>query len=135
MSSWNFMLSWVEHEKRFIILGPDFIGKYTIANTVKPDPNRHSKIDKTKVLKTNNRLKQVKHIAECSKIMNQLSLNADQKYCKMLPWSILQYFWPALSENWSWKPIFRLFESGLLTQVLLHSKILFYCFMYFCIKP
>ena len=21
-------------------------------------------------------------------------------------WSILQYFWPALRDNWSWKPIF-----------------------------
>ena len=29
------------------------------------------------------------------------------------PWSILQYFWPALSDNWSWKPICGLFESGL----------------------
>ena len=26
------------------------------------------------------------------------------------PWSILQYFWPALSDNRSWKPIFDLFE-------------------------
>ena len=25
---------------------------------------------------------------------------------------ILQYFWPALSDNWSWKPICGLFESG-----------------------
>ena len=25
------------------------------------------------------------------------------------PWSILQYFWPALSDNWSWKTIFGLF--------------------------
>ena len=33
-------------------------------------------------------------------------------------WSILQYFWPALSDNWSWKSIFGLFESGLFTQVL-----------------
>ena len=29
------------------------------------------------------------------------------------PWSILQYFWPALSENWS-------FESSRFTQVLLY---------------
>ena len=36
------------------------------------------------------------------------------------PWSILQYFWPALSDNWSWKPIFGLFESGRFTQVLLY---------------
>ena len=34
----------------------------------------------------------VKRIAECS------------------PWSILQYFWPALSDNLSWKLIFGLFE-------------------------
>ena len=37
----------------------------------------------------------------------------------MLPWTILQYFWPALSDNWSWKPIFGLFESGHFRQVLL----------------
>ena len=30
----------------------------------------------------------------------------------LLFWSILQYFWPALSDNWSWKPIFAIFESG-----------------------
>ena len=36
------------------------------------------------------------------------------------PWSILQYLWPALSVNWSWKPIFCLFESGHFTQVLLY---------------
>ena len=29
------------------------------------------------------------------------------------------YFRPALSDNWSWKPIFGLFESGHFTQVLL----------------
>ena len=39
------------------------------------------------------------------------------------PWSILQYFWPALSDNWSWKPICGLFESGHVTLVL-HR---FYC--------
>ena len=35
---------------------------------------------------------------------------------------ILQYFWPALSDNWSWKPIFSLFESSRFIQVLLYSK-------------
>ena len=35
-------------------------------------------------------------------------------------WSILQYFWPAWSETWSWKPIFGLLESGCFTQVLLY---------------
>ena len=29
---------------------------------------------------------------------DQLSLNACQKYCRMLSWSILLYFWPALSD-------------------------------------
>ena len=32
---------------------------------------------------------------------------------------ILQYFWPALSNNWSWKQILCLFESGCFTKVLL----------------
>ena len=35
-------------------------------------------------------------------------------------WSIFQYFWPALSDNWSWKPILGPFESGRYTEVLLH---------------
>ena len=30
------------------------------------------------------------------------------------------YFWPALTNNWPWKPIFSLFESGGFTQVLLY---------------
>ena len=34
-------------------------------------------------------------------------------------WSILQYFWPALSDNQSWKPILAFFLSGHLRQVLL----------------
>ena len=52
-------------------------------NTVEPVLNSHSKIDKPKVLKTNGCLMQVQSIAEC------------------FPWSILQYFCPALSGNWS----------------------------------
>ena len=40
-------------------------------------------------------LMKVKSIAECSL------------------WSILQYFWPALSDNLSWKSFFVLFESVL----------------------
>ena len=35
-------------------------------------------------------------------------------------WSILQYFWPALSVNQSWKPFFGIFESGDFAQVLLY---------------
>ena len=35
---------------------------------------------------------------------------------------ILQYFWPALSDNWSWKPCFGLFESGHFRQVYFNLK-------------
>ena len=52
---------------------------------------RPLQIDKTKILMTNGCLMKVGKIAEWS--------------C----WSILQYFWHALSHNWSWKPIFRSF--------------------------
>ena len=48
-----------------------FIATY---NTVKPVLSGHSKIEKTKVLKTNGSLMKVESIAECSS------------------WSILQYF-------------------------------------------
>ena len=51
---------------------------------------------------TTGSLIQVKSIAEC------------------YPWSILQYIWPELSDDWSWKPIFCLFESGRFTQALLY---------------
>ena len=37
-------------------------------------------------------------------------------------WSIVQYFWPTLRIDWSWKPIFGLLESGRFTQVLLYCK-------------
>ena len=50
-------------------------------------------------------LMKVKSIAECS------------------TWSILQYFWPALSDNRSWIPIFCLFESGRFKQVLPYSMV------------
>ena len=73
-----------------------------ITHTVKPVLSDHSKIDKTKILMTNGSLMKVESIAECSH------------------WSILQYFWPALSENLSWKPNFGFFLSGRLRQVLLY---------------
>ena len=38
--------------------------------------------------------------------------------------SFLLYIWPALSNNWSWKPNFGLFESGRFTQVLLYVLLL-----------
>ena len=53
---------------------------------------------------TNGSLMKVEIIAECS------------------PWSILQYFWPALSDSWYWKPIFVFFLSGRLRQVLLYVQ-------------
>ena len=38
------------------------------------------------------------------------------------PWlTVSSDFWPALSDNWSWKPVFCLFESGCFTQVLLYT--------------
>ena len=56
--------------------------------------------------------------------------------------SLMQYFWPVLSDNWSWKPIFALFKSGCFTQVLLykekdwtgtteHNKIWYLCKIFF----
>ena len=38
------------------------------------------------------------------------------------PWSILQYFWPALSDDWYWKPFFLFFLSGRLRQGLLYVQ-------------
>ena len=55
------------------------------------------------VLMENGSLMKVEGIAECS------------------PWSILQYLWPALSDNRYWKPILVFFLSGHLRQVLLYS--------------
>ena len=51
-----------------------------------------------------------------------LSLNAGKKYCRMLSWSILQYFRPSLSYNLSLRPLFCLFLSGCLRQVLLYQN-------------
>ena len=36
------------------------------------------------------------------------------------PWSILQYFLPALSDNWAWKPSFGLLFEWRLRRVLLY---------------
>ena len=70
-----------------------------LESTVKPVLIGHLKIDKTKVLKTNGTSMKVEHILECS------------------PWSILQYFWPALSAHWYWNPILVFFLSDHLGQV------------------
>ena len=39
-------------------------------------------------------------------------------------WSILQYFWPVLSHNRSWKQILDFFLSGRLRQVLLYNNLI-----------
>ena len=68
-----------------------------LSNIVKLVLSGNSKIDKTKM--TSSSLMKVKSIAKCS------------------PWSILQNFWPALSDNWSWTPKFcLLFEWPLQFQ-------------------
>ena len=54
---------------------------------------------------TNGGLMKVESIAECS------------------PWSILQYFRPALSDNQPWTPILVFVLGGCLRQVLLYSQI------------
>ena len=54
---------------------------------------------------------------------DHFSLNAGQKYCRMLKESILQYFRPSLSYNLSSRPLFCLFLSGRLRQVLLYVQL------------
>ena len=76
-------------------------------NTVKLVLSGHSKIDKTKVLKRNGIFMKVEGIAECSK------------------GSILQYFRPSLSYHLSLRPLFFLFLSGHLRQVLLYNHLIF----------
>ena len=52
-----------------------------------------------------------------------LSLNADQKYCRMLQLeSILQYFGPSLNYHFSYRPFLSTFEWSLKTgfTVLCH---------------
>ena len=60
--------------------------------------------------------------------MTNGSLTKDESIAECSPWRILQYFWPALSDNWSWKPICGLFESGCFTQVLQYALNLLRCF-------
>ena len=56
---------------------------------------------------------------------DQLSLNAGQKYCRMLQESILQYVWPSLSYHLSLRPLFKSILSGRLRQVLLYYYLTF----------
>ena len=52
--------------------------------------------------------------------MGNSSLMKVESIVEYSPWSILQYFWPALSDNRYRKPIFVFFLSGPLRQVLLY---------------
>ena len=52
--------------------------------------------------------------------MTNSSLMKDESITECSPWSILQYFWPALSNNWCWNPLYGHFESGCFRQVLLY---------------
>ena len=79
----------------------NFSYMYITSNTVKPVLSKYSKIDKTEILMTNGNSMKVKSIAECS------------------PWSILQYLWPALSDNWSWKPFLVILRVAIVDR--------FYC--------
>ena len=54
--------------------------------------------------------------------MTNGSLMKDKSIAECSPRSIRQYFWPALSDYWSWKAIFGHFESGRFRQVLLYVK-------------
>ena len=65
---------------------------------------------------------------------DRLSLNAGQKYCRMLQESILQYFWPSLSYHLSLRPLFCLFLSGSLKQVLLEYDVASVKVIALCIK-
>ena len=71
--------------------------QYSNTRLKRPFKNRQYK-----GLMANGSLMKVKSIAEC----------------------ILQYFWPALSDDWAWKPIICLFESGRFRQVLLYITFL-----------
>ena len=77
---------------------------FLASTTVKLVLSSRLKIDKAKILLKNGSLIKVESSAECS------------------PWSILQYFWPALSHNQYWKPIFMFVLSGRLRQVLLYLE-------------
>ena len=70
-------------QKHTVLQNKTFKNVQKLVNIVKPVLSSHSKIDKIKVLKTNGTLMKVESIVECS------------------PWSTLQYFWPALSNNQS----------------------------------
>ena len=61
------------------------------------------KIDNTKILMTNGSLMKVESIAKC------------------FPWSILQYFWPALSDNQAWTNFWSFWEWPFYTGFTVHT--------------
>ena len=82
-------------------------------HTVKPVLRGHLKIDQIKVFMDNGSLMEVESIAECSK------------------GSILQYFWPAICDNWYWKTIFGvIFEWPLKTGFTVVNGLLTPCCSY-----
>ena len=101
------LCSWASQIKHFLVINPK-TGIFKIGSsehyTVKPVWNRHSKIDKTKIFMTNSGSMKVKSIAECS------------------PWSIMQYLWPALSDNWSWKQILAFLRVAILHRFYYRSN-------------
>ena len=86
----------------FVGAGPFVGGSRMQPNTVKPALSGHQK-RRPKI-----------------EFQDRLSLNAGQKYCRMLSWSILQYFRPSLTSTVSLIPLFCQFLSGRLRQVLLY---------------
>ena len=65
-------------------------------------------------------------VTEYAALMTNGSLMKGENIAECSPWNILQYAWPALRDNWSWKPIFGLFlELPLYTDftVCAHTKI------------
>ena len=101
---WRRQLSWND---KYICASLIFCRSYYSKTGLK----RPLKIDKIKVLKTNRSLMKVESIAECSG-------------------SILQYFWPALSHNLSWKPIYGLlFEWPLKTGFTVQTWTYFATFL------
>ena len=107
----NFLSHSLFHIKRLKRMVCEICFWYSKTCVKRPLKNRQIKI-----LMTNDSLMKAKSIAECS------------------PLSILQYIWPALSDNWSWKPIFDLFESDHFTQVLLYIKELKSCYILYIIE-
>ena len=63
-------------------------------------------------------------VADLASLMTYGSLMKVESIAECSHWSILQYFWPTLSDSWSWKPIFGLFESGRFTHVLLYTNLI-----------